>query len=178
MRHAINLGTVVVLAVATLAGPAFADNDRRGDRDRNGYSHRGNEGRGHDRRDDRRDDRRHDRRDDRRDERRYSQHRYEQRDRHDRYGRYDRHYAPPVRVVHVPPRVVYRDYGPRYAAPPPRWARGGYVHRGHRPVYVVNDYNHYGLRHPPRGYRWMRDDVGDYLLVAIATGIIADIIFR
>jgi Ni/Co efflux regulator RcnB len=38
---------------------------------------------------------------------------------------------------------------------------------------VVRDYGHYHLRHPPRGYHWVRSN-NDYLLVAIATGIILD----
>lgn len=70
----------------------------------------------------------------------------------------------------------YDGYGYGYGAP--RWARGGYVHHYQRPVYVIRDYRPYGLRHPPRGYHWMRDDYGDYLLVAIATGLIADLVFR
>lgn len=74
-----------------------------------------------------------------------------------------RYYAPP-------PRVVYRPYG---------------FERGHRysnyyggPVYVVNDYNRYHVRRPPYGHRWIRDDRGNMLMVAIATGIIADIVFN
>lgn len=43
---------------------------------------------------------------------------------------------------------------------------------------MVQDYRGYGLRHPPRGHRWVRDDYGDYLLVAITTGLIVDLILR
>lgn len=152
-------GTVLALALATMAGPVFADNDRHG---------RGH--RDHDRR-----EYRHDRRDDRRvwqgDRRGHDRRHYERDRRHDRAYRHDRHYRAPVRVVHhyAPP--------PRYVAPP-RWARGGYVHHYQRPIYVVHDYRGYGLRHPPRGHRWMRDDRGDLLLVAIATGLIADLVLR
>ncbi len=40
---------------------------------------------------------------------------------------------------------------------------------------MVNDYYRYRLRPPPRGYAWYR--VGDdYLMAAIATGIIFEII--
>lgn len=96
---------------------------------------------------------------------RYDRHAY-------RYDRYDRRYdrrAP--RVVYVQPRVVYRT------APHPRWVRGGrYYGAGYAPTYVVNDWRGYGLRTPPRGHYWRRSDSGDYLLVALATGIIADII--
>jgi Ni/Co efflux regulator RcnB len=55
------------------------------------------------------------------------------------------------------------------------WARGqrlgGYAHR-----YPVVDYRAHRLRSPPRGYHWVRDDRGDYLLAAIATGVIASVI--
>ena len=33
------------------------------------------------------------------------------------------------------------------------------------PVYVVNDYGHYHVRRPPRGYHWVRDDRGNLLMV-------------
>ena len=103
---------------------------------------------------DRRDDRR-DWRDDRRDDRRYDR-RYDDR----------RYYAPP--------RVVYRP-APHYH----RWAVGQRYRDYYRgPVYVVNDYGHYHVRRPPRGYHWVRDDRGNLLMVAIATGIIADLLLH
>ena len=45
---------------------------------------------------------------------------------------------------------------------------------------MVNDYNRYHVRRPPYGHRWIRDDRGNMLMVAIAiaTGIIADIVFN
>jgi len=52
------------------------------------------------------------------------------------------------------------------------WERG---HRYGGPVYVVRDYGRYRLRPPPRGYHWVRGDADNYLLVAIATGVILDI---
>lgn len=84
-------------------------------------------------------------------------------------------------------RHAYRDHRPArhgpavhyyHPAPPPRWTRGSYVRHYRQPVYVVHDYYGHGLRHPPHGYRWMRDDYGDFLLVAIATGLIADLVLR
>jgi Ni/Co efflux regulator RcnB len=89
---------------------------------------------------------------------------------HDR-GHHDRR---PVVVHHAPPpRVVYRP------APRPAWVRGHRYHDYYRgPVYVVNDYNHYHLRRPPHGHHWIRSDRGDMLLVAVATGVIADIILH
>jgi len=44
--------------------------------------------------------------------------------------------------------------------------------------YYVDDYEHYHLRQPPRGHRWIRTEDGRYLLVAVATGIIADILLH
>lgn len=46
------------------------------------------------------------------------------------------------------------------------------------PRYYVEDYHHHRLRQPPRGHRWVRTDDGRYLLVAVATGIIADILLH
>ncbi len=103
-------------------------------------------------------------------------------DRYDRHGRdddrnYRRHGRD--RVVYVAPRYAPPRYvAPRYEAYP-RWSRGArYNTRGYAPTYVVNDYYGYGLRQPPRGYHWRRDDRGDFLLVAIATGIIAEVLFH
>jgi Ni/Co efflux regulator RcnB len=59
------------------------------------------------------------------------------------------------------------------------------MHRGgHIPVvylerdYYVEDYRAYHLAPPPRGHRWVRTDDGKYILIAVATGIIADIILH
>lgn len=54
-------------------------------------------------------------------------------------------------------------------------------HRGSRwywdrPAYrytYVDNYSYYQLRRPPRGHRWIRAN-GDFLLVALTTGIILD----
>ena len=47
-----------------------------------------------------------------------------------------------------------------------------------QPRYYVDDYPHYHLRQPPRGHRWVRDEDGRFILVAVATGIIADILLH
>ena len=58
------------------------------------------------------------------------------------------------------------------------WGRGQrlpreyYEDRGH---YV--DYRTYHLRRPPYGYRWVRTDDNDYAMVAIASGLIASLIY-
>jgi Ni/Co efflux regulator RcnB len=80
-------------------------------------------------------------------------------DRNDRYGndRYDRH-----------------DNG-QHRGQYKKWARGQrlpseYRTRGH---YV--DYRRHHLRAPPRGYQWVQVN-NDYMMVALATGLIASII--
>jgi Ni/Co efflux regulator RcnB len=70
------------------------------------------------------------------------------------------------------PDVV--DYRPGPPGPPP-WARG---QRYYGPNYVVYDYDRYQVRRPPYGYRWVRDDRGNLLMVAIASGIIADLVLN
>jgi len=161
MRHAIKSGLSLLFVMTALAAaPAMARDHGRGhdrDDDRYGYQDRGD--RDHDRYEGRYDDRKHRR------DRDYGYYR------DDRRG--DRYYRPAPRVVYRP---VYRsEYHPGYG--PPRWARGGrYYDRGYGPTYVVRDYYDYGLRAPPRGYYWRRSDAGDFLLVAITTGIIADLI--
>ncbi|MFI8717229.1 RcnB family protein [Stenotrophomonas sp. NPDC077464] len=159
------VGTVASLLALGSIAPAFADDHH---------------GRGHDRRE-ARDDRR-ERRDDRRewrdDRREWRDDRREARDDR-RYHDNRHHYRPaPPRVVYrpaPPPRVVYRPApGPGYG-----WARGHRYNEYYRgPVYVVNDYSRYSVRRPPRGHHWIRDDRGNLLLVAIASGIIADFVIN
>lgn len=58
-----------------------------------------------------------------------------------------------------------------------RWRRGQRLAASQR-RYVVSDWSRRGLRAPPRGYRWVRENSnsGDYLLIAAATGLIASIL--
>lgn len=165
---------LTIAAIAAVAGPvAVAASDAAAqNRDR------------WERRDDRRDDRwdrRDDRRDsrwDRRDDRRDN--RWDRRDdRRDRYDRWDRNrhngYYYNNRWSYGPPPSAY--YGrPNYRPGYNSWRRGAYLPSSYRGNgYWVSDYGRYHLRPPPRGYRWHR--VGsDYLLVAIATGLIFDVI--
>jgi Ni/Co efflux regulator RcnB len=108
-----------------------------------------------DRRDDRR-DYRHDRRDDRRDFR------------HDR--RDDR------RDFRPGPVVRHNHY--YYNARGPQFRRGHYIPHEYRSrQYVVVNPRAHRLYAPPRGHQWVQ--VGsDYVLVAIATGLIANLIFN
>ncbi len=101
--------------------------------------------------------------------------------RHDRYGR-DDHRGPPGRVRQAPPPVVVRPAPPVVVQPAPvyrpghRWVRGDRLPPGYRTHhYRVDDWRTHRLRPPPPGYYWMQSGA-DYLLVAIATGIIAQVI--
>lgn len=103
---------------------------------------------------DRRPDTRSDRRDDRRDDR-GAVHRGDRND-----NRYDRH-----------------DEG-RGAGLEHRFYRGGRLppeYRGRQ--YVVDDWRGHHLKQPPRGYQWVQVG-GDYVLVAVATGIILSVLLN
>lgn len=121
--------------------------------------HRGDRYDGHrgDRYDGHRGDRRSDYRDHRGD---YRDHRSDYRDHRD-YRGHNGYYAG-------------RGAGPRYDM-----RRGGYVshqYRGSR--YVVSDWRrHRGLHAPQRGYHWVQAG-NDYLLVAVATGLIAQVLLN
>lgn len=59
-----------------------------------------------------------------------------------------------------------------------RWARGDrlpdqYRHR----EYYVGDWRAHHLHAPPRGYQWVNVD-GNYVLVALASGLIADMVIN
>jgi Ni/Co efflux regulator RcnB len=67
------------------------------------------------------------------------------------------------------------DHQPHYASNQAYFHRGGYLPRTYwQPTYYVNDWQAYpGLYAPPRGYQWMNID-GNFLLVALASGLIAN----
>jgi Ni/Co efflux regulator RcnB len=144
-----------IMAVSLSAGTsAFAqDNSYRHDRN-DRYERSDRDGRqGHDGRDERRND------SDRGD------HRGDGRDgRWDNHGRND--YRPTYSTNH--------GY---YNAPQHNYYRGGYVsndyYRSSR--YVVSDWRRYRLSAPPRGMQWVQVD-NNYLLVALATGLIAQVV--
>ncbi len=60
--------------------------------------------------------------------------------------------------------VEHREWKKGYHLRHEDWDRGERV-----------DYRHYHLRRPPRGYEWREVD-GNYVLAAIATGVIASVI--
>jgi Ni/Co efflux regulator RcnB len=121
--------------------------------------------RGHDRQ---HDSRQHDYRDDGRNQR--GGHDHDRRDRDDRYGWSNGgHYGAP-RGYYYPPRGHYGH----------RWQRGEWLPPAYRArYYYVPDYRRYGYRMyaPPPGCRWVRDDGGDLLLMALATGLVLDVVY-
>jgi Ni/Co efflux regulator RcnB len=56
------------------------------------------------------------------------------------------------------------------------WRRGDRLPSEFRNRYRQVDYRQAHLRAPPRGYHYVRDDRGDTLLVAVATGVILSVI--
>jgi Ni/Co efflux regulator RcnB len=43
--------------------------------------------------------------------------------------------------------------------------------------YIVNDWRGHGLQRPPRGHQWVQSG-GDYLLVAVTTGVIVQVLLN
>ncbi|MBH2018261.1 MAG: RcnB family protein [Burkholderiales bacterium] len=64
----------------------------------------------------------------------------------------------------------------QYGARGPQFHRGGRIPQEYRNrQYVVNDWRGHHLNAPPRGHQWVQ--VGaDYVLIAIATGVIAQLV--
>ena len=123
--------------------------DRHADRNDRRDARRDHKQDSRDYRRDRRNDHRADRRNDRRDYRQDNRYRYENQRR---------------------PSVYY------YNARGPNFRRGHHLpHELRNRQYVVTDYRGHRLSAPPRGQQWVQVG-GDYVLVAIATGIIASII--
>lgn len=195
-----SLPALLVATTMALALPVAARDDQRRGHDRDHREHRDAYREFHrehrDERREHRDERRESRREHRESRREhrdaYREFRREHRDER-RWDRYDHHRDNRRDRARVVYREVYRapawGYGPgwSYGPPPrhsrhhgpPRWSRGWRIHDyGWAPTYVVIDYPRYGLYHPPRGHHWRRDDRGDWLLVVIATGIIADVVFN
>ena len=68
--------------------------------------------------------------------------------------------------------------GERGAGPSHSFYRGERLpsyYRGRQ--YVVEDWRGHGLRTPPRGYHWVQTG-GDYVLIAITTGIILELLLN
>ena len=151
MKTFLTAAIAATLAVSSLGVASAAEAQTRGN-----YEQR------QDRRDDRRDDRndrrewRQDNRDDRRElrqnQRAYA--RWQQSQRRYNAGRYQ-----------APRGYQQRDWS--YGQRMPSYYRSN--------QYVVNDYNRYGLRAPPRGYHYVRSG-NDVVLASIAGGLITAVI--
>jgi Ni/Co efflux regulator RcnB len=71
----------------------------------------------------------------------------------------------------------YRRDDSRGGGPRHDLRRGGKLHKEYRNNrYVVNDWRGRHLSAPPRGYHWVQTG-NDYVLAAIASGIIAQVLF-
>lgn len=118
-----------------------------------------------DQRAEQRGDRREERREDRRDDRRGDRWDHRGDDRRDYRG----HDARAFRGGEH--RAYYNARGPQFR-------RGGYIPQEFRHhQYRVMDYRAYRLSAPPRGHQWVQ--VGaDYVLIAMATGLIAHIVLN
>jgi Ni/Co efflux regulator RcnB len=94
----------------------------------------------------------------------YSQRDNDRNDRNDRHDRYD------ARQYH---RDDVRGGGPRHDLR--RGQRLSQEYRSNR--YVVSDWRARHLSAPPRGHHWVRAG-NDYVLAAIATGVIAQVLLN
>jgi Ni/Co efflux regulator RcnB len=163
----------MALATATLAttGMAFADDHRRGHRDDGQRFERQVER--HDYRHDNRFDNRYDHRIDNRFDDRFDNRRGDRRHVERHVERHVYHHGP--RHVQRDVRIVHRDV--RVVRHGPHWQRGYYVPQEYRQSrYVVRHHNPH-LYAPPRGHHWIQVN-GDFLLVAVATGLIAHAILN
>lgn len=81
-------------------------------------------------------------------------------------------------AVHGAPQPPGHGHAQRHGAgPDQKWVKGSRVppqYRGQH--YVVNNWQQHGLHKPGRGQQWVQNG-SDYLLVAVATGVIAQIVF-
>lgn len=59
-----------------------------------------------------------------------------------------------------------------------QWRRGDRLPNYARTQYREVDWRRERLRQPPRGYHYVRDDRGEVLLVAVATGVILSILLN
>ena len=89
---------------------------------------------------------------------------------------HDDHRAPPPHDDHraAPPH----DEHARGAGPDHSWHKGDRIPASYRDKrYEVRDWKARHLRQPPRGYHWVQVN-GDFVLAAIATGVIADLLLN
>lgn len=160
MKHRATVYGLMAIFLTT-AQPSFARDDKgdgdRHDRGRNEQAQRNDR---HDRGAHHRD--RHDRR-------------AHQRDRHDRR---DYEARAPQRWHYTGRAYRFEGHDARGAGPNHQFHRGERLSPEYRNrYYVVDDWRGHRLSAPPRGYYWVQAGA-DYVLVAIATGIIVDLLLN
>jgi Ni/Co efflux regulator RcnB len=73
-------------------------------------------------------------------------------------------------------RRVEQRHAERGAGPDHAWHKGDRIPESYRDKrYEVADWRSHHLSAPPAGYRWVQVD-GDFVLAAVATGVIADML--
>ena len=76
----------------------------------------------------------------------------------------------------APQRAEQSHQKERGAGPDHAWHKGDRVPAAYRDKrYEVSDWRSHNLRAPPSGYHWVQVN-GDFVLAAIATGVIADLL--
>lgn len=154
MKHRATVYGLIALFLTT-AQPSFARDDRgdgdRHDRGRNAQAQR---------------DDRHDRG------------RNERAQRNDRHDRRDYQARAPQRWHYTGRNYRFEGQDARGAGPNHQFHRGERLSPEYRNrYYVVDDWRGHRLSAPPRGYYWVQAGA-DYVLVAIATGIIVDLLLN
>jgi Ni/Co efflux regulator RcnB len=75
-------------------------------------------------------------------------------------------------------RGVEPRHDERGAGPDHKWHKGDRIPAEYRDRHhEVGDWKAHHLRQPPRGYHWVNVN-GDYVLAAVATGVIADMLLN
>ncbi len=76
------------------------------------------------------------------------------------------------------PQAREHNPGERGAGPDHAFYRGDHLPMNYRSrQYVVDDWRGHGLHAPPRGYHWVQTG-GDYVLAAVATGAILELLLN
>ncbi|CUI04890.1 RcnB family protein [Massilia antarctica] len=103
---------------------------------------------------------------------------YERGDRHDRYNRHERdRYDDRRGDRYDSPRGGYQPYD-HHQSGRQHFRRGAYLdHQYRSSSYVVSDWRSRRLSAPPRGSHWVQAN-GDYLLVAVGTGLITQVLLN
>lgn len=86
-----------------------------------------------------------------------------------RHGQYQNH--PGKQNFRTPKRDQFQRHAP---APRHHWSKGKRLPEWQRRQ-AVRDYHRHGLHRPGRGQQWVKVD-NDYLLIGLATGVIAGIV--